>query len=47
MRIDLRIAQDRRHPILEPLGNEVFQTLSLFMHLIPRVFQDIMQEQLE
>lgn len=47
VRVDLRVAEDRRHAIFKPLGNKMLQAFCLLMHLVPGVFQDIVKEQFE
>src|SRR5271165_2983635 len=41
------VAENRRYPIFKPLRNEMFQPLRFLMHLVPGVFQDIVQKQLQ
>jgi hypothetical protein len=47
VRIDRRIAQNRRHAILESFGNKVLQTFGFVMHFIPGVFENIVQKEFQ
>jgi hypothetical protein len=45
--IDSRVAQDRRYAILESFRNKMLQTIGLFVHLVPRIVQDVVQEKFQ
>ena len=47
VRIDLRIAEDRRDPIFKSFRDEVLQPFCLFMHFIPRVLQNVVKKQFQ
>ena len=47
MWIDFRIAKDRRNAIFKSLRDEVFEPFRLFVHLIPGIFQHIVEKQFE
>ena len=47
VRIDLRIAENRRDPIFKPLRDEVFQPFRLIVNFIPRVVEEIVEETLQ
>ena len=47
MRIEIRIAEPGRDPVLQTLRNVVFKPLRLVMHLVPREIQNVMQESLD
>ena len=44
VRIGVWIAQFRGDAVFQPFRYEVFQTLGLLMHLIPRIAEELMQE---
>jgi hypothetical protein len=44
MRIEFRIPEYGRDPLLKLLRNEVLQPLCLFMNFIPGILEDIMKE---
>jgi hypothetical protein len=45
--VDLGIAQNRRHAILEALRDEVLEPLGLFVHLVPGILQNVVEEELQ
>ena len=47
VRIERRIAQNSRHAILESFRNKMLQTVGLFVHFVPRILQDIVQEKFQ
>ncbi len=44
MRIEFRISEDCRDPLLKTLRNEMLKPLGFLMHLIPRVIEHIVQK---
>jgi hypothetical protein len=47
MRIDFRIAEDRRYPIFKSLRDEVFQPFCFLMHFVPGVLQHVVKKQFQ
>jgi hypothetical protein len=47
VRIERRVAQNRRHSILKPFGNEMLQAFCFLVYLVPRVFEDIVQKKFQ
>lgn len=47
MRIDFRIAEDRRDPIFKSLGDEVFKPFCFLVHFVPGVFQNVVEKQFQ
>ena len=44
MRIDFRIAEDRRNAIFESLRDEVLQALRFLVHFVPGVLQNVVKK---
>jgi hypothetical protein len=47
VRIERRIAQDSCHAILKSFGNEVLEAFGFVVHLVPGVFENIVQEKFQ
>lgn len=47
MRIDFRIAKDRRHPIFKSLRDEVFKPFCFLVNFVPRVLQNVVKKQFQ
>ena len=47
MRIDFRIAENRRDPIFKSLRDEVFQPFCFLVHFVPGVLQNVVKKQFQ
>ena len=47
VRVDFRIAEDRRNPIFESLRDEVFQSFCFLVHFVPGVLQNVVKKQFQ
>lgn len=47
VRVDIGIAQLGGYPVLQSLGNKVLQPFGFFVHLIPRIIQEVVEESFE
>jgi hypothetical protein len=47
VRVDFRIAEDRRDPIFKSLRDKMFKPFCFFMHFVPRVLQNVMKKQFQ
>ena len=47
VRIDFRIAEDRRDPIFKSLRDEVFQPFCFLVHFVPGVLQNVVKKQFQ
>jgi len=47
MRVDFGIAENGGYSIFKTLGDEVFQSLGLLVYFVPRILQNVMQEEFQ
>ena len=44
VRVRFGVSQFGRDPVLQPLRDEMFQTLRFFVNLVPRIIENVVEE---